>query len=205
MIYYASRTGTKRNLKAMKDAGIRILVVPPDGMRTEGFPHYAIDNGAWGSFQQGTPWDEDVFVEALRVLGRGADWVVLPDIVEGGLASLERSLSWVARCRKYCSLVLLPVQDGMTLDDVRPHVGERVGLFVGGSSEWKVKTIPLWGRFAQAEDLWLHVGRVNSAKRIKSCTLAGVTSVDGTSPSRYAVTVPRIRHACSQMALMRGV
>src|SRR3546814_4879783 len=50
VIAYASRTGTRRNLDALRDAGWRLMVSARGVLRTEGFP-YELDNGAWTSFQ----------------------------------------------------------------------------------------------------------------------------------------------------------
>jgi hypothetical protein len=45
MAGYASRTGTRRNLAALRDAGWRLLVSAEAELRTEGM-RYALDNGA---------------------------------------------------------------------------------------------------------------------------------------------------------------
>lgn len=49
MIAYASRTGTRRNLAAIREAGWRLLVSAASCLRNEGFP-YALDNGAWSAY-----------------------------------------------------------------------------------------------------------------------------------------------------------
>jgi hypothetical protein len=54
MIAYASRTGTRRNLDALRNAEWRLMVSTRGVLRTEGFS-YALDNGAWTSFQRGEP------------------------------------------------------------------------------------------------------------------------------------------------------
>lgn len=95
MIAYASRTGTRSTLAALRAAGWRLLVSATGVLRTEGFG-YALDNGAWSAFQRGQSFDELAFRRALDMLGAGADFVVVPDIVCGGEASLE--LSWEGRC-----------------------------------------------------------------------------------------------------------
>jgi hypothetical protein len=64
MVSYASRTGTRRNLAEMREAGWRLLVSAAGVLRTEGML-YAIDNGAWSAFQQGRPFDEDAFMRAV--------------------------------------------------------------------------------------------------------------------------------------------
>jgi len=118
MVSYASRTGTRRNLKAMRAADWRLLVSAKGVLRTEGM-RYALDNGAWTAFQQGEAFDERAFGRAVDLLGEGADWIVLPDIVAGGMASLEFSLRWLDRLKGIPTRLLLAVQNGMEPDDVR--------------------------------------------------------------------------------------
>lgn len=189
MVPYASRTGTKQNLAAMRANGWRLLVSAKGVLRTEGMP-YALDNGAWSAFTQNQPFDVPAFERAFDLLGERADWVVLPDIVAGGLKSLDFSLRWLDRLKNCPAKLLLAVQDGMRPDDVREFLSPAVGLFVGGSTEWKLKTLHAWGFLARRRNCHLHVGRVNSAKRILLCSAAGgAHSIDGTSASMYSKTV----------------
>lgn len=189
MIAYASRTGTKRNLAALKAAGWRLLVSRAGVWRSEGFP-YALDNGAWTDHQQGQPFDAAAFQRLLDQMGAGADWCVAPDIVAGGAASLELSVSWMGRCRAACRRVLIAVQDGMTPADLRPLVGRDVGIFLGGSTEWKLRHMATWGDFCKQLDLWYHVARVNTARRMKEALASQAVSFDGSSASRFAVSLP---------------
>ena len=203
MIAYASRTGTKRNLAALRAAGWRLLVSATGSLRAEGF-QYALDNGAWTAYQQRHPFDVKRFEVALARMGAGADWTVVPDVVAGGLESLRFSLSWLPRVLAASPLALLAVQDGMAVDDVLPHiVGGRTGIFVGGSTEWKLRTIDEWAGVGRLAGCWVHVGRVNSARRISACAVAGVTSFDGTSASRYSVTLSHLDSARRQLAFAR--
>jgi hypothetical protein len=199
MIAYASRTGTKRNLRALRLHGWRLLVTP-ERLSTEGF-RYALDNGAWGAHQRGESWCEGPFVEAVARLGADADWVVAPDIVAGGRASLERSKVWLPRLLDVAPVVLVAVQDGMVPADIEPLLGERVGLFVGGSTEWKLATLRTWCGLARGRGAWAHVGRVNSVRRINRCLAAGATSFDGSSVSRYAVNITKLDAARRQRLL----
>jgi len=96
MIAYASRTGTRRNLAALRYAGWRLLISAKGALRTEGM-RYALDNGAWSAHQAGEPFDARAFEQALMLLGEGADWIVIPDVVAGGLDSLRFSLDWLPR------------------------------------------------------------------------------------------------------------
>jgi len=196
MLGYASRTGTRRNLDALRQAGWRLLVSAAGVLRTEGF-QYALDNGAWSAFQQGTPFDEMAFGKALDLLGENADWVVLPDIVAGGMASLEFSLQWLDRLQPFPQKLLIAVQDGMCPDDVREYLSPAVGIFVGGSTEWKLATLDSWSVLARRRCCYLHVGRVNSARRIALCAAAGASSFDGTSATRFADSLPNLDNALS--------
>ena len=198
MIGYASRTGTRRNLDALRAAGWRLLVSARGVLRSEGCG-YALDNGAWTAHQRGEAFDEDAFVEAVDRLGDGADWIVAPDIVAGGLESLAYSVSWLPRLRG--RRVLIAVQDGMTPDDVAPYLSERIGVAIGGSTEWK--EAQLVGRVWRAS--YLHALRVNTARRIRLCHWAGVDSFDGSSASRFVSTLPLLDRARRAPCLPLGV
>lgn len=197
MVSYASRTGTRRNLNAMRAAGWKLLVSAAGVLRTEGMP-YALDNGAWSAFQQARPFDEDAFMRAVDQLGEGADWIVLPDIVADGMRSLDYSLTWLERLRGLPTRLLIAVQDGMEIDDVRPFLSPAVGIFVGGTTEWKEATAGAWGSAARRRNCYLHVGRVNSVRRIRFCAAAGANSIDGTSATRFSMTLSRLDAATRQ-------
>lgn len=198
---YASRTGTRRNLAALRAAGWRLLLSPAGVMRTEGFA-YGLDNGKWSAFTTGEPWDEAAFLRAVEGFGVDADWIVVPDIVAGGLASLELTAAWMPRLRGSCPLLLIAVQDGMAPADVAPLLGSGVGLFLGGSTDWKLATMVEWGQFAAELGVHYHVARVNTARRIRLAAAAGAASFDGSSASRFAVTLPPLERARQQPDLL---
>lgn len=197
---FASRTGTRRNLAAIRAAGWGLLVSATGAHRTEGFAVYALDNGAWSAYQSGEAWAALKFVLLVVALGSGAAFIVLPDIVGGGAESLRLSLDWLPVLRWYGVRLLIPVQDGMQPEGVAPYLDEQVGIFVGGTTEWKLATMAMWAQLARECGAYCHVGRVNTAKRIKQCQLAGVDSFDGTSASRFATTLPMLDSARRQTA-----
>lgn len=203
MIAYASRTGTKRQLRLLAAHGWRLLVSARGVLRTEGF-RYALDNGAWTAFQRGEPFDESAFMRAVDLLGTGADWIVVPDIVNGGLASLEYSLSWLDRLRGAGPL-LIAVQDGMAPGDVRGLLGTSVGIAIGGSTEWKEQTASLWTRTAHAHGAVCHMLRVNTQRRYHLADGAGVDSFDGSGVSRFADHIRIMQNARAQCSLLRGL
>jgi hypothetical protein len=200
MQFYASRTGNMRNLAAMRARKWRLLVSRAWEWRTEGF-QYALDNGAWADYQSGQAFDEDGFERLLDQLGAGADWVILPDIVAGGLESLRLSVRWLNRCLSVVPLALLAVQDGMKAADVHGLVGPNVGVFLGGSTEWKLATMREWGEFCLQRNIYYHVGRVNTRRRMGLAVRSGANSVDGSSGSRYAITIPGLDHWSRQTEL----
>lgn len=202
MICYATQTGNIRNLAALRANGWRLLVSPKNGhSKVNGDFRYGVDNGAWWAYQNKQSFDSAAFERVLVKFGDRADWIVLPDIVAGGLASLAFSLSWVDRVQRHGRLMLLPVQDGMAVGDVRPHLSERVGIFIGGGTEWKLAMMAAWGELAAEIGCYLHVGRVNTERRIALCAAAGADSFDGTSASRYSINTARLSRAAGQRDL----
>ena len=207
MIGYASRTGTRRNLEALRGAGWHLLISATGVHRNEGFP-YGIDNGAWTAFQAGEDWDAEAyrgrFETLLTTHGEDADWIAVPDIVQGGMASLAVSERWLETLRDELpgQTLLIPVQDGMSTTDLAPYLDELTGIFVGGSTEWKEATMHIWGALCREHSAWLHVGRVNSRRRIRLCAQAGADSFDGTSVSRFAKTLPRLDAERRQQSLV---
>lgn len=206
MIPYASHTNTKRNLEAMCRREWRLLIsrARPQDWRSEGFP-YALDNGAWSDFQHGRAFDHDAFDAMIEKLGSGADWIVLPDIVAGGIPSLELSVRHMNRVMSFGPMVLIAAQDGMTPADLAPLVGPRVGIFLGGSTEWKLAQMNLWGEFCAERGVYYHVARVNTKRRIMMAHCAGADSIDGSSASRYAVTLPMLDGAVRQSDLFSPI
>lgn len=203
MIAYASRTGTHRNLAALRLVGWRLLISAMGVHRHEGF-QYALDNGAWTAWTHGHQFNVAAFEKMMAKLADKADWCALPDIVCGGAPSLDLSLSWMDRVLGACRMALLPVQPGMTIAAVEPYISSRVGVFVGGSSEWKLATMADWAALAARKGAWCHVARVNSARRILQCSRAGAHSFDGSSASRFAVTTPGLARATAQLGLFTG-
>lgn len=199
VLMYASRTGTRRNLRALRENGWRLLISPTGCVRSEGFP-YALDNGAWTAFQREQPFDDGAFLRAVDRVGERADWIVVPDVVGNATATLDAFDSWWPRLRGL-GLLLLALQDGMSRDDVSARLRPGVGLFIGGSDDWKERSAQSWGEFARARSLYLHMGRVNTARRIAIAASAGCDSTDGTSASRFAQNIRRLSAAGSQLAI----
>jgi hypothetical protein len=198
VIAYASNTGSRRNLAALRAHGWRILLTPSNPLSREGLK-FGIDNGAWTAFQQRKPFDGVAFQRLIEHHGASADFVVIPDIVAGGMASLDFSLAWIPKMR-CLKLILLPVQDGMDLRSVTQVLWRyaNMGLFLGGTTEWKLKTMHQWGTLAAAMNRHYHIGRVNTRRRIRLAAEAGASSFDGTSATMFSCTLPLLESARQQ-------
>ena len=185
MIPYASQTSGP-NLRLIQAAGWRQMV-SPDTARENGTnppTMFALDNGAWPAFVHSRPWDEEAFMRCVDLMGARADFVVVPDVVANREATLAQADVWIA---KLAGLPLyLALQDGMEWTDVDPFCSRLAGFFQGGSTDWKLRTMAEWGAYCGARGLRLHVGRVNTARRIRMCHDAGAHSFDGSSVSRFA-------------------
>lgn len=211
MIAYFSRTGTRRALARFREIKARLMISARGVLRTEGF-RYAIDNGAWTAFRE---WQEGkrataqpcltAFKRATAQLGRGADFIIVPDIVMGGPTSWAMSRAWLRRLRRDRRLkgvpLLIAVQNGMTPADIERFLGPRVGIFVGGDTEWKLTTMAMWVQLAHAHGAICHVGRVNTGRRARLCEIAGVDSIDGSGPSRFLDCLQPLVDGMAQMEI----
>ena len=198
MIGYASFTSNKRNRAALRSAYWRLLIAPAShDVNMDGMP-YALDNGAWRAFKAGKDFDEAAFRELVDRHGSQADWVVAPDVVEGGVASLRLSLCWLAPLLVRTPHVLIAVQDGIEPSDLVSVVSRRVGIFLGGSTSWKLASMRQWGEFCAEQRCYFHVGRVNTFKRVALAQYAGADSIDGSSASRYSINLPKLNNGIRQ-------
>ena len=202
MIGYTSYIGSAKRRKPVVDMGWRMLV-PAHRSSKLAKPDtpYAMDSGAWTCYKQGIPFDEKAYMHGIERMGDGADWVVLPDIVGGGRESLEFSERWIDKVR-HIDLLLIAVQDGMDPDEVQTLLDPTIGIFLGGTTEFKIKTMRIWGELARNNDCYYHVGRVNSKRRIRQCQDAGAHSFDGSGVSRFfhmdSRPAERMKHATMQ-------
>ena len=83
----------------------------------------------------------------------------------------------------------------------RPHIDQRVGVFISGSTEWKLNTMCRWGALTKEKNAYLHVGRVNTVRRIRRCQQAGADSFDGTSVTRFICNLPKLDAARRQTTI----
>lgn len=186
---FASRTGTGRNLAALRAAGWHLFVSAAGVHRHEDFLFW-IECGRWSVFTRALTAEEcdQRYKALLAALGRHqlCEAIVAPDIVNGGMESWRLSLSWLDDLLAYDrGAVYLPVQPGIPTDEVARRLSPRVGVFIGGDSRWKEDTAMTWARLARERGALCHMGRVNSGRRLLIAKAAGCDSFDGSGPSRF--------------------
>ena len=185
MIGYTSYIGSAKRRKPVVDMGWRMLVPAHRSSKlSQPDTPYAMDSGAWTCYKQGIEFNEEAYQHGINRMGDGADWVVLPDIVGEGPRSLKFSLKWLDKL-SHMRLLLIAVQDNMDPCNVEPYLSSRVGIFLGGTTEFKINSMRMWGKLSVDKDCYYHVGRVNSNKRIRQCQDAGAHSFDGSGVSRF--------------------
>jgi hypothetical protein len=149
------------------------------GMVAAGLP-WAADNGAFKGFDPGC------FRRFLaKIAGRkGCCFLAVPDVVCDAAATLARFREWEAECRATGHPLALVAQNGLTSAAVP---WDRIdALFIGGDDAFKegLQAFALaWA--AKCRRKWLHMGRVNSARRMRLARSWGCDSVDGTGMSRF--------------------
>lgn len=164
------------------------------------------DNGAFRDWQagrdyNGVRWIRDQW--RIRDRGLAPDFIVVPDLVAQGV----ESLAWSALHRRDVaegSPAYLAVQDGMTPDDVRAALERSAlddlpyaGLFVGGTSAWKLATSATWRDLATALRLSLHVGRCGTPTKVRWARDLGADSIDSCLPLRHEEHLSRFLAACA--------
>lgn len=146
---------------------------------------WCYDNGAWADHVAARDFDETGWCADIQQIvalptARQPDFAVLPDRVAGGAASLALSLLWLARLGRPLSWYLA-VQDGTAPTDVPDHPWLD-GIFLGGSTAWKLATMGRWAEWCRGRGLPLHVGRVGTMRRVASCLAHDVASCDSALP-----------------------
>ncbi|MBS1861892.1 MAG: hypothetical protein JSS68_09285 [Actinobacteria bacterium] len=144
---------------------------------------------------RGVPWaaDNDCFqgldidaycamLDRLRDI-QGCLFVTVPDVVGDAYETARRFERWWQAPARPGLPVALVAQDGLE------GLGRRLGtawpridaLFIGGSTGWKLgDRARALGAEARRRGRRVHMGRVNSARRIAYAKAIGCDSVDGT-------------------------
>jgi hypothetical protein len=178
MVMPANQTNELVHLWAGMYSGVGHLYTPARKERVRPWLPYALDNGRFAEAVNGLPFDESgwlAHVERYVSLEQRPLWLVVPDVPFDGPATLEWWDRWEPKCRSFGVPLAIAVQNRITIADVRPRLQAGDVVFVGGDTEWKWATAEAW-----CKD-WphVHVGRVNSPKRLYDLHRWGCASCDG--------------------------
>lgn len=163
----------------MRRGEIGMIATPKQGQSVPADAEWCADNGCFG---KGYPGDDAWFawLESYTAEERTrCAFAVAPDVVGDAAATLERSKPWLAPIRALGYPVAFVAQNG----------AETVGLpwddldvvFIGGDTDWKLGPHARHiVQEAKKRGKGVHMGRVNSATRIRYADAIGCDSADGT-------------------------
>lgn len=169
-----------------------VLTPAKTNHRYAGVLAWAADNEC---FAQGKAFDGERWLRWLASMTAHRArclFAVCPDVVGDATATLDRSAAYLGRIEQLGFVPAYVSQDGADRLHVPWH---RIGwLFVGGTDAWKLSERS-WALCAEARarGKQVHVGRVNSWRRLRACRAALVDSVDGTQLAyRPDQTLPQL-------------
>jgi hypothetical protein len=189
-VLYMANPCSARVRAAMTAGRLGMITTPAQGNRRPPGALWCADNGCGPGrhgIGAGYPGDEAFLTWLAHLAADPADpgalaacrFAVAPDVVADAAATLARSAPFLPAIRDLGYPVALVAQDG--LEDLQVPWDDIDALFIGGSTEWKLgQHAHRLGAEAKRRGKWLHMGRVNSARRFAIAELLGCDSVDGT-------------------------
>ena len=174
---YLATGSTVKVREAMGAGLLGELATPASGPRRVKGTRWGADNGCFNAATY--KGDEAWFAWLAALDPEGCIFAVAPDVVGDAKATLPRSLPWLAKIRALGMPAAFVAQNGAEDMDL-PWDSFDV-LFIGGSTEWKLGTAArVLAAQAKARGKWVHMGRVNSERRMKYADAIGCDSSDGT-------------------------
>ncbi|MEY2411058.1 MAG: hypothetical protein QOF48_3728 [Verrucomicrobiota bacterium] len=152
-------------------------------------PVWAADNGAFSDF------DASRFTKMLDAIAAAPirpRFVTVPDVVCNHRATVELWLHWArALCERNLPRAFV-IQNG--IEDLPPRHAlpwrNLDAIFIGGDTRFKfspwVKACAWWARRLGK---WVHMGRVNSVRRLDYARSIGCHSCDGSGMARFRTNV----------------
>jgi hypothetical protein len=156
------------------------MVTPSQGNLVAPSIPVGIDNGC---FAQPEKFDADQFIAKIEKFPPNQVlFVNAPDVVGDWEATLSRSEEWLHYLEHAGYPPCVVLQDGATVDTVPYTTWKQVdAVFIGGTTEFKLGADAAELAIkARRDSKWVHMGRVNSLKRIRYADTIGCHSADGT-------------------------
>lgn len=195
-ILVSGATATIRQLVARHGEHLGVLMTPQNGNRVCSLPlPWACDNSAFSNPDDDKFWR--LCMQSWGVLEYHPPmWVAVPDVV-GSHSETLRLFGWWcdwwrAELGRIPWRLAFVLQDGCAAGDV--PWDDISAVFVGGSTRFKLRQSA--DLIAEAKDRGkrVHLGRVNSLRRLKFAHDVGADTVDGSSFSAFPATY--IGRAC---------
>lgn len=172
MIYLATASGPTVR-QAIATGHLGQMVTPNAGNRITPGAVWALDNGCFSD-----QWSPEKWLDTLdrHVNVPGCLFAVAPDVVGDADATHDLWRRWWSAPMRRGYRTAYVAQDGIRFLPSGPQV-----LFIGGSTEWKLsrharRVVGL----ARSLGWWVHMGRVNSLRRLRYAAEIGCQSADGT-------------------------
>ena len=181
IVYLTGVSGPAVAAAAARRSDLGLLAQPGNSLHrtADRYPCWAADNGCYA---QGDAFDLVAYLGWLARLPHRASllFATAPDVVADHAASWARSRDVLPRIRDLGLPAAFVAQDGME-DDPSVDWAAFDALFIGGSDTWKLGPAArdLAGE-ARARGKWVHLGRVNSKRRLTYAQQIGCHSADGT-------------------------
>jgi hypothetical protein len=184
MLILLGDTRSKENIAtcSLKGWGRMFLTSVP---RPYPLERWGFDNGAYGAWLRGEKFPQTAF---LRRLERAQQTslkpylAVCPDIVAGGLRSLDFSVLWRVSTKLPSAWPwYLAVQDGMAYEAVEKASYLFDGIFLGGTDEFKLKAFS-WKELAARSGLKFHYGRAGTRRKLQHAHEIQADSLDSSFP-----------------------
>lgn len=195
--YFSGCTNPPTEAAARRQPRLGMLAQPGNALhrRSTHFTSWGIDCGVFGKAARGHAWtlrDTEDYLAYLRTVTSLVDtatvaFAVTPDVlrfVEGvpigdAVATWELSKPVFPLIRGLGLPAALVAQDGILDTPVEWELFD--ALFIGGSDQMKLGPEGAEiARQAKAAGKWVHMGRVNSKKRLAYAASIGCDSADGT-------------------------
>ena len=164
-------------LAILKDLNIGVMAQPrsysPE--KVEGWT-WAADNGCFNEKWQSDHWLD--WLERMRAVP-GCLFAVVPDKVGDAYATRQLFSEWCAVVTDLGYRAAYVAQNGATCASI--PWDDIACVFIGGDTEWKLgHQAEAITREAKRLGKWVHMGRVNSLKRLRHAKAIGCDSADGT-------------------------
>lgn len=183
MIRYISGVSNTALLDVCAEHDIGLLLTPDTAYAgphyeriVDRYPNWAADNGCFNHPERSV---EDMLEWLKRQHRKDAWFFPAPDVVGDAVKTIARSLPVLPRIRELGFKAAFVIQNG--IENITIPWDDFDCMFIGGDTEFKL------GELAQALTIeaksrgkWVHMGRVNSYKRLKLANDWGCDSADGT-------------------------